>query len=158
MQCCSAGHCGGSSWAAGRGKQRSAGGKRPEPPLSPGPTELPRTPCRYRDVPHLPWLRAPVRCRPAAGGCGGGGERPQESSGAAGAVGAAPRRGRHRERGPALPGSRRCAGPPAAKVTGTGTGTPGTARRAGKRRGGPRGGLELGRATSPPSLPLRSVP
>lgn len=127
--------------AAGAPGLRDAGssaaqGETARTPPSPGPTERPRTRCRYRDVPHLPWLRAPVRCRPAAGE-GRGGGRPQESSGAAGAVGAAPRRGRHRERGPALPGSRRCAGPPAAKVTGTGTGTPGTARRAGKRRGGP---------------------
>lgn len=110
-------------------------GKRPEPPPAPAPpsgpargagTGMSRT---YRGSAH-PCGAGPRRGR-------GGGGRPQESSGAAGAVGAAPRRGRHRERGPALPGSRRCAGPPAAKVTGTGTGTPGTARRAGKRRGGP---------------------
>lgn len=135
VQCCSAGHCGGSSGAAGRGEQRSAGGNGPNPP-QPRPH---RAAPHAVPVPGCPALTVAPRTRavPARGGGGEGGGRPQESSGAAGAVGAAPRRGRHRERGPALPGSRRCAGPPAAKVTGTGTGTPGTARRAGKRRGGP---------------------
>lgn len=71
VQCCSAGHCGGSSGAAGRGEQRSAGGNGPNPP-QPRPH---RAAPHAVPVPGCPALTVAPRTRavPARGGGGEGG-------------------------------------------------------------------------------------